>query len=85
MEYFPLRQALHGHEVGAIRLHRQQQTGTHGFAVEENGTGAANAMFAAQVRALQVKLLAQEVRQGEAHFHRSFIGSTVHAQLDASL
>jgi hypothetical protein len=85
VEALALGQTLHSHKLSVIRLHRQQQAGAHGFAVKENGTGTADAMFATQVRACEMKLLAQEIGQSLACFHHSFVSLPIDPQLDAAL
>jgi len=46
-----------------VGLHRQHQAGPHDLAVDAHRAGAANAMLATDMRARQLQVLAQEVRQ----------------------
>ena len=47
----------------AVGLHRQHQAAAHDLAVHAHGAGAAHAVLAADVRAGQAQLLAQEIHQ----------------------
>src|SRR3989440_12232880 len=42
-----VRQALDGHDLAAVRLHRQGQAGVDTLTVQQHGTGAACALVAA--------------------------------------
>ena len=50
----------------SVGLHREHQAGAHRLAVEEDRAGAADAVLAADVRAGQAELVAQEVAQQQA-------------------
>ena len=52
--------------VGAVGLHREDRAGLRAAAVDEDGAGAALAGVAADVRAGQAQLLAQEVDEQHA-------------------
>ena len=89
-----------GHLV-AVDRHREQQAGPHRLAVEQHRAGAADAVLAADVRAGQPQVVAQEVGQQPARRHagvarhavdgqpyvvqRVGVGHAVHAALPGSL
>ena len=52
-----------------LRLHRQHQAGAHDLAVDAHRACAANAVLAADMRAGQFQMLAQEIRQIEPRQH----------------
>src|SRR3546814_3136433 len=52
-------------DPGTVSLDRQHQAATHGDAVDMNGTGAADAMLAAEMRTGQTQLVAQEIDRSE--------------------
>jgi hypothetical protein len=84
MQRVALRQALDGHQLSAIGLHGEHETGTHGGTVIQDCTRPADAMFAAEMRAGEVQLLAQEIGQRHAHGGRAFVDRTVDGQVDAT-
>ncbi len=59
-------QPFHGDDLGALRLHRQQQARAHRGAVDDHGAGATHAVLAAEMRSGEPQLVAQAVRQGHA-------------------
>src|SRR5688572_3405887 len=58
-----VRQALDGFHPAAIRLDREHQAAAHNFAVDAQRARAADAVLAADVRAGQPELIAQEIDQ----------------------
>ena len=59
-------------DLGAVGLHREQRAGLDAAAVDQDGAGAALARVAADVRAGQEKVLAQEVDQEHARLDVGF-------------
>ncbi len=58
-----VRQALDRVDLAAVRLHREHQAAAHDLAVDAQRARAAHAVLAADVRAGEAQLLAQEVDQ----------------------
>ena len=58
------RDALDGGDLMAVGLHREHQAGARRASVEEDRAGAADAVFAAEMRAGEAELMAEEI--GEA-------------------
>jgi hypothetical protein len=66
MQLTVLRQALDGHDLGAVSLDRENGAGLRAAPVDENRAGAALARVATDVRAGQEELLPQEVDEEHA-------------------
>ena len=79
------REALDGHQLVPLRLYGEHQAGPHGPPVDENGAGAAHAVLAAEVRAGQVELVAQEVRERGTRLGRAVQLLAVHPQRQLTL
>jgi hypothetical protein len=62
-------------------LHGQQRAGLHRLAVEQDGTGAANARFAANVSASQFAVVAQVVNEEGARLDRVLVFDSVDANV----
>src|SRR5262245_4559467 len=77
MQGLTLRQPLHRHQLSAVRLHSKHETGARRGTVIEDGTGPTYAMFAPQMRAGEVELVAEEIGQGHAHGNRPLIDGAV--------
>jgi hypothetical protein len=60
---------LDGRDVGAVGLHREDGARLGAAAVDDHGAGAALARVAADVRAGEEQLLAEEVDQQQARLH----------------
>ena len=60
-----------GDDLGAVGLHRQHQAAAHDRAIDAHRAGAADAMLAAEMRAGEAQLGAQEIDQVLAHRHRA--------------
>ena len=56
-------ESLDRQELGAVGLDREHDAGTRGLAVDQNSARAADAVLAADVRARQAEVLAQEIRE----------------------
>ena len=63
------RQSLDGVHPGAVGLHGEDQAGARGLAVDEHRAGPAGAVLAAQVRAREAEVLAQQIREEHARDH----------------
>ena len=66
-------QPLDGRHLAAVGLHRKHRAGLRAAAVDEHGARAALARVAADVRAGQVQLFAQEVHEQRARFDLAFL------------
>src|SRR6266516_918467 len=58
-----IRNAFDGLYIGAIALHREHETAAHHRVIEAHRTGAAYALFAADMRAGEPEIVAQEIDQ----------------------
>src|SRR5579883_1269976 len=54
-------------EEHIVGLDREHQAGAHSLAIQQNGTAATDAMLTAHVGSRQAQLMAQEVREQQAH------------------
>jgi len=77
-------QTFDGDDMGAIRLHREREARARGTTIHGNRAGAAHAVFAAQMRAGQMQMLAQKVRQRKANRHGLLVNRTIHGNADAA-
>ena len=78
-------QTLDGRHLPAIRLHGEEQAGADGFTVEEYGAGAADAVLAADVRARQAQVVAQEIAQQQARLDFALIRAAIYRKGDRML
>ena len=69
------REALDRRERAAVRLDREHQARAHRLAVELDGAGATHALLAADLRAGQAGLVADEVGQERARLDLAFVGA----------
>ena len=69
---------LDGENIMAVRLHREHQAGARGAIVEQDGASAADAVLAAQMRAGQSELMADEIRQRDADLDLLLVALAVH-------
>src|SRR5262249_44585334 len=67
---------------GSVGLHRQHRARLHRLAVEQDGADAAVGGVAADVRAGQAQVLAQEVHEEQPGLDLELLGSAVHRHLD---
>src|SRR5258708_5074053 len=63
------RDALDGHDLVAVGLHREHQARPRRIAVEQNRAGAAHAVLAAEMGAGEAELMAQKIRKRHPHRH----------------
>jgi ribulose-5-phosphate 4-epimerase/fuculose-1-phosphate aldolase len=77
-----IREALDGFNLSAVALHRKEKTGAHGFAVEPHRTCAANAVFAADMRAGKREIVAQEINERLSRLDARGNGFAVNAHAD---
>ena len=77
-----VRHSFDGADVGAVRLDREHGAGFHRLAVEIDRAGAAMAGLAADMRAGDVLLIAQEVDKQGSRLDQSFDGLAVHLHRD---
>src|SRR5215472_14753660 len=75
-------QTLDRLHVGAIALHRKEKAAAHHGVVDKHRAGAADALFAADMRPGQSKVVAQEIHQRLAGFDAFANVFAVDAQLD---
>ena len=73
---------LDGENIMAVRLHREHQAGARGAIVEQDGASAADAVLAAQMRAGQAELMADEIRQRDADLDFLLVALAVDGQRD---
>src|SRR5262249_3788643 len=59
------RERLHRLDRGAVRLHRERQARSGGPAVEQHRAGAADSVLAADLRSVELQLVADEVGEQE--------------------
>ena len=77
-------QPLDGHQLRSTGLHCQHQTRAGGFAIDENRTRTADAVFTADMRAGQAQVFTQKIDQQCARLHLPPIFRTVYAERDRS-
>jgi hypothetical protein len=77
-------QALDGTHIGAVAGDCERDARTRRRAVDQQRTGATHAVFAAEMRAGQQPILAQEVSQVRARRHLGDDGFAVQRQRDAA-
>src|SRR5580700_6933804 len=82
VELAALSQALDGEDVCSARLHREHETGTGGFPVDEDGAGPAHPVLAAEVCPGEPEVLPQEVGEGPPRLHRPSVHRAVDRELD---
>ena len=76
-------QALDRRDRGAVGLHGEHQARAHRLAVHQHGAGAADAVLAADVRAGEAELVAQEVAEQQARLDLGGVGRAVDGHADA--
>src|SRR5579884_22793 len=76
---------LHGGDLPAVGLYRQEGAGFDGDTVQQHRASAAGRGVAPDVGAREVQDLSQEVHQEEPRFHRGRVGATIHHDGDAPL
>ena len=74
------RQALDGVHPAAVGLHGEDEAGARGLAVHQHGAGPAGAVLAAEVRAREAEVLAQQIREEHARDHARPALGAVHGQ-----
>ena len=79
------RDALDGEQIVAVGLHRQHQAGARRAAVDQDGAGAADAVLAAEMRAGQPELVADEIGERPADLDLFLVALAVHGQRDFPL
>src|SRR4051794_26866269 len=75
-----VRQPLDCLDARALRLHGEHEAAAHDLAVEPDRARPAHSLLAADVRAGELKLLAQEVRQMSPRQDASLDGLAVHGE-----
>jgi fructose-specific phosphotransferase system component IIB len=66
-------------------LHRKNKAAAHHLAVEPHGTGAADAVFAADMRSGQAEIVAQEIDQRLARRNARLHVLAVHAHVNVEV
>ncbi len=74
--------ALDGGDLVAVGLHRQHQAGSNRLAIEQHGAGAADAMLATGMGAVEQEILAQRIEQRLARLDVGGTVDAVDAQID---
>jgi len=75
-------QGLHGGYLLAVRLDGEYEARAHRFPVEQDGAGAADAVFAADVRAGEPQRGAEKVGEEQAWLHLPLVRHPVHRDAD---
>ena len=60
-----VRQPFNGHDLGAVRLHREHKACTHGVAIDQDRTGPTYTVFASDMRSGQTQVIAQAIGKRE--------------------
>src|SRR5687767_7822418 len=68
---------FHRLDVAAVHLRGKEQTRANRRAIQDDRAGAAHAVLAAQMRPGQLEIVAQEVGERLAHFHRALVRAPV--------
>src|SRR5262245_51337081 len=79
------RDALHGENIMAVRLHREHQAGTRRALIEEDRACPANAVLAAEMGAGEAELVAAEISQRHADLDFFLVPLAVDGQRDFPL
>ena len=77
------RQALHRQHAMTVGLHREHEARAHWLAVELHGARAADTVLAANVRASQSHLMADEVRQQRPRLDLTLVIAAVDLEPDS--
>src|SRR4051812_34153476 len=85
MELAALLQALDGRDLAAVGLHREHGAGFDRLAVQHHGAHAAVRRVAADVRAGEAEILADEMHEQEARFDFRLAHRAVHRDADLVL
>ena len=83
MQLAVLAQALHGHELVAVCLGSEDETGADELAVEQHGARSAFALLAGVLRAGKTQPLAKDVEQALAGPDVGLASLAVDGQLDS--
>src|SRR5205807_4266205 len=70
-------EALDGAHILAVCLDGEHQAGACAMAVDKDGAGAADAVLAAEMRAREAELVAQEIGEREARLDRALVRRAV--------
>src|SRR5258708_11515010 len=68
---------LNGRHYHAIGLHCEHQARAHGLTVQQYSTATTDAMFAANMRTREMKIVAKKIRKKQAHRHALFGAMTI--------
>jgi hypothetical protein len=75
-------QALDCAHLTAVGLNRQHQASARTHSIHQNCAGAANAVFAAEMRSREMQLVAQKVAECHARLNGTFMVASINPQLD---
>ena len=76
------REPLDGRDRVAVGLRREHQAGAHGSAVEDHRAGAADAVLAADMRAGEQQIVAQEIAEQQPRLDAAPVRRAVHRDGD---
>ena len=76
-------QTFDGDDLGAVGLHRQREARARAAPIHRDRAGAAHAVLAAKMRAGEMQMIAQKVRQRKANRHGLLVDPAIHGNLDA--
>src|SRR5476649_1871966 len=65
-------------DLGAVKLNRKKKAGAHAVPVHENGAGAANTVFAANMRARETERLAEKIGEKQPRLDRELVSGAIH-------
>ena len=82
MKGVAIRQTLHGPDLGALALHREQQARPNRLAVDQDGARPADSVLAAEMGAGQTAVFADRVRQGLARLNLDLVSDPVDPEAD---
>src|SRR2546426_4028189 len=85
MELAGLREPLDRHDLRAVRLNGEHDARARRLAVEHDRAGAADAVLAADVRAREPEILAQEVHEQLARLAAPFPGGAIDGEAHRDL
>ena len=68
-----------------MRLHGEEQSRAHGFAVKKNGAAAAYPLFAADMSPGESEVIAEEISERQPWLDEPGISFIVHGHLDGAM
>ena len=75
-------ESLDGHEIRSVRLDGKEKAGARRLTIKQNRARSADSLFAAEVRAAELEILAQEISQQAARLDEPLYRTPVNGQLN---